>query len=103
MSMILNKALQTEHKSASNGSGGDMQYVIGVDIGTQSTKALLTDCSGRIIVQHTASYQPDTPRPLWAEQWPQVWLEAVEISIAGCMAQARAQGIAPSAIAALCI
>lgn len=80
-----------------------MQYVIGVDIGTQSTKALLTDCSGRIIIQHTASYQPDTPRPLWAEQWPQVWLEAVEVSIAGCMAQARAQGIAPSAIAALCI
>jgi len=63
-------------------------YVIGVDIGTQSTKALLTDARGRIVAQHSAGYRPDTPRPLWAEQWPAVWLDAVQTSIAACVAQA---------------
>ena len=24
-----------------------------------------------------SGYHPDTPQPLWAEQWPQVWLDAV--------------------------
>lgn len=54
-----------------------MDYVIGVDIGTQSTKALLVDSAGRIIAQHATGYQLDTPKPLWAEQWPSVWCEAV--------------------------
>jgi ribulokinase len=77
-----------------------MDYVIGVDIGTQSTKALLVDARGRIAVQHTQGYQPDTPRPLWAEQWPDVWLEAVLSCIAGCV---QASGIAAGAVKALCI
>ena len=50
--------------------------VIGVDIGTQSTKALLCDATGRIVAQHAKAYRPDTPKPLWAEQWPDVWLDA---------------------------
>lgn len=62
-----------------------MDYVIGVDIGTQSTKALLVDGQGRIIAQHSHSYKVDTPKPRWAEQWPQVWLDAVEICVAACM------------------
>ena len=65
------------------------EYVIGVDIGTQSTKALLTDARGRIVAQHSAGYRPDTPRPLWAEQWPAVWLDAVQTSIAACVAHAK--------------
>jgi xylulokinase len=80
-----------------------MRYVIGVDIGTQSTKALLVDALGHIVAQHSVGYQPDTPRPLWAEQWPQVWLEAVTTSIAACMTQARQQGIAADAVQGLCI
>jgi ribulokinase len=63
-------------------------HVIGVDIGTQSTKALLTDATGRIVSQASESYQPDTPRPLWAEQWPQVWLAAVVAAIRRCVAAA---------------
>ena len=56
-----------------------MDYVIGVDIGTQSTKALLVRARRRASSrQHAQGYQPDTPRPLWAEQWPDVWLDAVE-------------------------
>ena len=77
-----------------------MDYVIGVDIGTQSTKALLVDTTGRIKAQHSSSYQPDTPRPLWAEQWPQVWLDAVVATVAGVMAKG---GVPPGAVKSICI
>lgn len=78
-----------------------MDHVIGVDIGTQSTKALLVDADGHIVAQHSQGYQPDTPRPLWAEQWPAVWLEAVFAGIAGCMRAAA--GIAAADVKAVCI
>ncbi|HJU23867.1 MAG TPA: FGGY-family carbohydrate kinase [Casimicrobiaceae bacterium] len=81
------------------------QYVIGVDIGTQSTKALLTDARGRIVAQRSKAYRPDTPRPMWAEQWPQVWLDALVECIAGCVAEAKAseRGFSPHAVRAICI
>ena len=81
------------------------EYVIGVDIGTQSTKALLCDAHGRIVAQHAKGYRPDTPQPLWAEQWPSVWLEAVVECIAACVASAKAAnvGFGPGALRALCI
>ncbi len=69
-----------------------MNYVIGVDIGTQSTKALLVDQHGTIVAQHASSYQPDTPRPLWAEQWPAVWFKAVVECIAACVDQGERSG-----------
>ena len=80
-------------------------FVIGVDIGTQSTKALLCDAGGRIVAQHSKAYRPDTPRPLWAEQWPVVWLDAVVECIAGCVAKAKAahSHFSPPAVRALCI
>jgi xylulokinase len=80
-------------------------YVIGVDIGTQSTKALLTDAGGRIVAQHAKGYRPDTPRPLWAEQWPQVWRDAVFECIGACVASARRAEatFSSDAVRAICI
>jgi xylulokinase len=80
-------------------------YVIGVDIGTQSTKALLTDAHGRIVAQQSKAYRPDTPRPLWAEQWPSVWLDAVVETIAGCATKAAhtEPGFSPDRVRAICI
>ncbi|PIB44578.1 hypothetical protein AOA59_11330 [Pseudomonas sp. 2822-15] len=77
-----------------------MNYVMGVDIGTQSTKALLVDGQGTIIAQHSQGYRVDTPKVRWAEQWPQVWLEAVEACVAQCMAKS---GVAAGQVKALCI
>ena len=57
------------------------QQVIGVDIGTQSTKAVLVGADGRIVAQASQAYQVETPKPLWAQQWPQVWLSAVEATV----------------------
>jgi ribulokinase len=80
-----------------------MDYVIGVDIGTQSTKALIADRHGTLVAQHASHYQPDTPRPFWAEQWPSVWRDALANSVARCVADARARGIPRGAIRALAI
>ncbi len=38
-----------------------MKYVIGVDIGTQSTKCLLVGVDGRVRAQAGVAYQPETP------------------------------------------
>ena len=82
-----------------------MDYVIGVDIGTQSTKALLCDGQGRIVAQHVESYHPDTPQPLWAEQWPRVWLDAVFACIEGCVNAAKGSepAFTSTAVRAICI
>ena len=77
-----------------------MPYVIGVDIGTQSTKALLVDVGGRLVASHSHGYQPDTPRPLWAEQEAGVWLGAVAACVAACT---EAAAVPAGEIAALCI
>jgi xylulokinase len=78
-----------------------LDHVIGVDIGTQSTKALLTNATGHIVARHSQSYHPDTPRPLWAEQWPDVWLGAVVACVAACVAQAPGARIATLCVSSL--
>jgi sugar (pentulose or hexulose) kinase len=76
------------------------RHVIGVDIGTQSTKAVLVAEDGRVVAQTSRAYQVDTPQPMWAEQWPQVWMDAVE----ACIREVVALGMAPPAsVKALCV
>lgn len=53
------------------------QYMIGVDIGTTSTKAVLFEEQGRVLAQHHVGYPLDTPEPGAAEQDPKAILEAV--------------------------
>ncbi|MYL35834.1 hypothetical protein GLW05_19875 [Pontibacillus yanchengensis] len=54
-----------------------MNYLIGVDIGTQGTKAVLIDTEGKVIAHSYEGYEVETPKPSWAQQWPQIWEEAV--------------------------
>ena len=75
-------------------------HVIGVDIGTQSTKAVLVSAAGKIVAQAARAYQPETPQALWAEQWPDVWLDAVEHSIREVVEHAA---VDPGSIAGLCV
>ncbi len=79
------------------------KYIIGVDIGTQSTKALIAGVDGSVLAQASVAYHPDTPRPLWAEQDAKVWLDAFLQSVRECVAQAREKGISEEQIAGLCI
>ena len=81
----------------------DCRCVIGVDIGTQSTKAALMSIDGRLLAQASAGYGVDMPRPHWAQQAAQPWLAAVREVIADVTAAGRAQGLADGAIAAVAI
>ncbi len=50
--------------------------LLGLDIGTSGSKALLLDTAGRTVAMATATYPLATPRPLWAEQDPVDWWTA---------------------------
>ncbi len=53
-----------------------MNYLIGVDIGTSGTKAVLFDEYGKSIVSHTEEYPLYQPENGWAEQEPEDWAKA---------------------------
>lgn len=53
-----------------------MEYVIGVDIGTQGTKAVLVDGNGQVLHHSYKGYDVETPKQSWAQQWPEPWVDA---------------------------
>lgn len=63
-------------------------YVIGVDIGTTSTKAVAYTPAGRVVAHHAVDYPLLRPSPAAAEQDPVQILEAVietlRVAVAGC-------------------
>jgi xylulokinase len=53
-----------------------MSYLIGMDIGTSSTRAIIIDEEGKLIASATGEYPLITPKPGWAEQNPEDWWKA---------------------------
>lgn len=64
-----------------------MDYVIGCDVGSQSTKALLLGLDGAIAGEASAGYSIDYPQPVWAEQPVERWTQAFEQAIHQLLAQ----------------
>ena len=54
---------------------------LGVDCGTSAVKALLVDDNEHVIASSERAYRPDHPHPLWSEQDPEVWREAMFAAI----------------------
>lgn len=54
---------------------------LGLDVGTTGAKALLVDAQGNVKASATHEYPMSHPHPLWAEQDPNAWWEAVQRSI----------------------
>jgi xylulokinase len=52
--------------------------LIGLDVGTSSTKGIALDETGAVLAEAERSYGLSTPRPGWAEQDPEDWWEAAE-------------------------
>lgn len=77
-----------------------MNYLLGTDIGTSGTKTILMDTEGNLIAKDLQEYDVLTPRPLWAEQWPDVWLSATLASIKNTVAQA---GVDPQEIKGIAV
>ncbi|SEW09822.1 gluconokinase [Chitinophaga arvensicola] len=70
-------------------------YIIGVDIGTSSTKSIVRGMNGKILGVFQQAYLTDHPEPGYSEQDPEVILNAV---IAGIRAVVAEVGGAPAAI-----
>ena len=62
--------------------------IVGIDIGTQSLKAAVTDDALGVRGEAAMAYRPNFPRPGWAEQDPRLWEHALGPTIARALAQA---------------
>lgn len=71
------------------------QFLMGIDIGTQSTRAALLDLEGRVIASASTPQEMQTPRPGWAQQDPQVWWDSTVSNIQRAIQQS---GIKPEQI-----
>ena len=62
-------------------------YLLGIDVGTGGTRAVLLDSNGRVISSATAEHQPmSSPHIGWAEQSPEDWWRAACLAIKDCLA-----------------
>lgn len=69
-----------------------MSHFLGIDIGTGGARCLVIDGEGRVRGSATAEYPLSTPRPLWAEQEPEDWWQAVLRAAPESMRQAGVSG-----------
>jgi xylulokinase len=63
-------------------------YFLGVDTSTTSSKALLIDEAGAVVAVASSPHTLQTPRPLWSEQNPAEWWQAVCVSIRSVLKKA---------------
>ena len=72
-------------------------HVLGIDVGTGGTRALIVDGTGRILASATEEHDPfASPRIGWAEQNPEDWWRACGVAVRKALAGAalRADQIA---------
>jgi len=67
-------------------------YFLGIDTSTTSSKALLIDEKGEVIAVASNPHTLQTPKPLWSEQDPREWWEAVAASIKSVLEKAGISG-----------
>ena len=77
-----------------------VDLVLGLDVSTTATKAILVDGSGAVRGIGTSEYGYETPRPLWSEQDPALWWTATGGAVRAALAAARARGLSPGRAAA---
>ena len=68
-----------------------MDCVIGCDVGSQGTKAILLSTAGKVIGEAYEAYQIDYPHPLWAEQPAERWLDALTLAIRRLLSEGGVQ------------
>ncbi len=83
-------------------------FLVGCDVGTSGTKAVVMDDEGRVLGSHYIEYPLITPRPGWAEQNPEWYWDAVANTIKASITQAKVdpkeiRGVSISALAPACI
>ncbi len=68
------------------------KYFLGIDTSTTSSKALLIDSRGEVIAVASSAHTLQTPKPLWSEQNPLEWWDAVSASIKSVLEKAGVSG-----------
>ncbi|HKG58022.1 MAG TPA: xylulokinase [Candidatus Limnocylindrales bacterium] len=69
-----------------------MSLVLGIDVSTTATKAVLVRDDGTVAGSGVAEYGYETPRPLWSEQDPELWWSGAVGAIREALTDARASG-----------
>lgn len=72
--------------------------IVGIDIGTQSLKAVVADPALRLLGRAASAYRPHYPRAGWAEQDPRLWEAALGPTIAAALGDA---GVEPGQVEAV--
>jgi xylulokinase len=67
-----------------------MTFVLGIDVSTTATKAVLIDEAGAVAGLGLAEYGVDAPQPLWSEQDPHQWWDAAIGAIRSALTAAAA-------------
>ena len=74
------------------------KYILALDQGTTSSRAILFDREGRIAHVAQQEFQQIYPKPGWVEQTPSAWTDALGPAIAKAL---KAAGAAPTDIEAI--
>jgi xylulokinase len=69
-----------------------MGLVLGLDVSTTATKAVLLDAEGAVRGIGAAAYDVQSPQPLWSEQAPDQWWDAAQTAIHAVLASTRTRG-----------
>ncbi|HEX6331699.1 MAG TPA: xylulokinase [Actinomycetota bacterium] len=69
-----------------------MNLVLGLDVSTTATKAVLLEQDGAIRATGVAEYPYETPRPLWSEQDPELWWTGTTQAVRSALAEAGVSG-----------
>jgi xylulokinase len=77
-----------------------MGFAVGVDVGSQSVKALLLDHTGGTRATASEALSTAHPAPAWAEQDPRTWERALAAVVRRLVEEA---GVSPADVHALCL
>jgi len=75
-----------------------LAYLMGIDLGTSSTKVLIVDEFGNLMAEASAKYPICTPAPGWAEQDPELWWTSTKKAIEETLRNSKVE---PKEISAL--
>ena len=69
-----------------------MAHVLGIDVSTTATKAVLIDEAGTVAGVGASAYGFDVPQPRWSEQDPGLWWDGAVTAIRSVLASAGVAG-----------
>ncbi len=69
-----------------------MSYLLGIDVGTSATKALICDHHGKVRATATAGHDISSPKPGWSQQDPRQWWSATCTATRAVLRKAKVRG-----------